>query len=64
MSKQHNKITIGYVIQTYEEKDGRLVCVEQEFVAGEVEYEAMDGESIEVDTTNEDYQPFNMVQPE
>lgn len=61
----HNKITNGYVIQKFEEKDGRFVCINQEFIAGDpVEYEDSEGNPIEVDVTKEDYQPFNMIQPE
>lgn len=61
MSKRHNKITIGWVTQTY---DGSA-CVEQEFTAGdEVYYEDPDdGERVEVDTNKEEYCPFHMVQP-
>lgn len=56
----HKKITIGFVVQTY---DGNK-CVSQEFVAGDqIDYEDMVGKNIEIDTTNEQYQPFDMVQP-
>lgn len=62
--KTHKKITIGYVIQDYEEQeDGQLVCTEQCFIAGEVTYEDEGGEEITVDTEQEQYQPFNMIQP-
>jgi hypothetical protein len=57
----HKKITVGFVIQNY---DGDK-CVSQEFVAGDqVDYEDESGETIDIDTTNEQYQPFDMVQPE
>lgn len=56
----HKKITTGFVVQTY---DGDK-CVSQEFIAGDqVDYEDENGETIDVDTTNEQYQPFDMVQP-
>lgn len=65
MAKKFKKITTGFVVQDYEEKNGRFVCVGQEFIAGDqVDYEDEMGESVEVDTLKEDYQPFDMVQPE
>lgn len=58
----YHKITVGFVIQKYN-ADGK--CVGQSFVAGdEVTYEDMNGEPIEVSTESEQYQPFEMVQPE
>ena len=59
----HKKITNGFVIQVY---DGTR-CVSQEFVAGQVEYEGDDddGNSTVCDAPEgEQYQPFNMVQPD
>jgi len=56
----HKKITNGFVVQTFEGDN----CVSQEFVAGDVEYENEDGETIEVNVTNEKYQPFDMIQPQ
>ena len=40
-----NKITVGFVIQTFEKSDeGRFICVGQEFIAGDqVDYEDGDG---------------------
>ena len=59
-----NKITTGFVIQTYDTQEDKLVCVEQQFIAGDqVDYEDLDGNPIKVDTTKEIYQPFEMVQP-
>jgi len=56
-----NKITIGFVIQKYDTETG--LCVEQSFVAGDqVDYEDTDGTPVEWQEDN--YQPFNMVQPE
>ena len=53
------KITYGFVTQTFGE-DGK--CTGQEFVAGDqCEFEDVDGESI--DEQDEEYQPYNMVQP-
>lgn len=55
------KITIGYVVQTFND-EGK--CIEQEFFAGdEVEWEGDDRKPIEADLTCE-YQPFHMVQPQ
>ena len=57
-----NKITTGFVIQTYDGKTGR--CVGQEFVAGdEVKYEDQNGESVDWSEKADAYQPFDMVQP-
>ena len=57
----HSKITVGFVVQSYKGAN----CIHQEFVAGDpVEYEDKEGNPIEIDTTKEVYQPFNMVQPD
>ena len=59
-----NKITTGYVIQTYNTDTGK--CESQEFVAGdECEYETEDGGNFDVDSseTELEYQPYNMEQP-
>ena len=59
-----NKITTGYVIQTYNTETGK--CQSQEFVAGdECEYETEDGDNFDVDNseTELEYQPYNMEQP-
>ena len=64
------KITVGTVIQTFDENNK---CVEQEFIAGAHDvdpqrrgdagsrYEDADGNSIEA---WDEYQPFDMVQPQ
>jgi hypothetical protein len=59
-----NKITAGYVIQTYNTETGK--CESQEFVAGdECEYETEDGEHFDIDDseTELEYQPYEMIQP-
>jgi len=58
------KITIGYVVQDYKTyPNGIHICVNQEFIAGEVSYETSEhGDSIEIDTSKEVYCPFEMVQ--
>jgi len=59
----HQKITHGFVIQTY---DGPH-CISQEFIAGDpVVYEDMNGNYVDSEriTASEVYQPFEMVQPE
>ena len=65
--KEHNKITQGYVVQTYITlPDGTKVCKAQEFIAGDpVDYETMDGQPVLEDdiTDNEVYCPFEMKQP-
>lgn len=54
-----NKITPGYVIQTYDDKGQ---CLSQEFVAGDpVDWETQEG--ITIDPPEHEYQPFDMVQP-
>lgn len=60
------KITIGYVVQEYEtQEDGSHVCIEQEFIAGEVQYDSTEyGDGLDnVDTDKEVYIGFDMVQP-
>ena len=59
-----NKITTGFVIQTYETQEDKHICIEQRFVAGDqADYEDLDGNPVEVDVTKEIYQLFEMVQP-
>ena len=64
------KITIGFVIQTYDTEVKRFV--EQEFVAGdEVVFEDNNGDSLLQETLPEEFQvdgkqsylPFDLVQP-
>ncbi len=61
MTKQYNKIVIGFVVQSY--RDGE--CVRQDFIASdEVSREdPVSGESIEVDVEAERYQSMEMIQP-
>ena len=64
-----NKITTGFVIQTFDTETKEYVS--QEFVAGDpVEYETLDGESVDAVEVGmqtaeglEPYLPFDMVQP-
>jgi hypothetical protein len=59
------KITIGFVVQEFDDK-GR--CLSQEFVAGDqVDWENEDGEAIEIEDQpdrDELYYSFEMVQPD
>lgn len=57
----NNKITTGFVIQTFDD-NGK--CTSQNFVAGNpVDWENESGEPIEA-PENAEYFPFDMVQPE
>ena len=61
-----NKITDGFVIQTFDTELGRFVS--QEFKAGDgSDYETVDGTVVENEALNvngkEAYLPFDMVQP-
>ncbi len=61
MEQEHNKITTGFVIQKYKGN----IPVSQEFIAGDqVDYEDLDGNPIDYNTDDEEYLPFEMVQPE
>ena len=54
-----NKITVGYVVQTYNTDTHTFEA--QEFVAGDqVEYEDEAGETV---APFDDYLPFDMTQP-
>ena len=58
----YNKITVGYVVQTYNEDD---ICTSQEFIASnDVSYETLQGEAIVKPQQKEQYCPMTMVQPE
>lgn len=65
MFPKHNKITTGFVVQTYITlPNGTMVCQHQRFIAGDpVEYEDLDKNPIEVDTDKEVYCPFEMKRP-
>jgi len=60
-----NKITAGYVMQTYDTETGK--CEAQTFIASdECEYEiAETGSSFDIDDseTELEYQPYEMIQP-
>ena len=62
--KTFNKITVGFVTQSYEVgDDGVARCVSQQFFAGDdCSYENEDGDIIA--NPNEVYCPFEMKQPE
>ena len=63
---EYNKITTGFVVQEYTTTiDGKHICTSQVFVAGdEVDREDTDtNEIVKIDTTKEQYQPFDMKQP-
>ncbi len=55
----NKKITVGFVIQTYNE-NGK--CEHQEFVAGDqVDWEDFEGGAIKA--PEHEYQPYEMAQP-
>ena len=59
------KITTGFVVQTFDTDTNKYT--DQEFTAGEVEYENEIGEPVDqtkVMPNPEPYLPFDMVQPE
>jgi hypothetical protein len=60
-----NKITAGYVMQTYNTETGK--CESQTFIAGdECEYEVAEtGLNFDIDDSEIEleYQPYDMVQP-
>lgn len=58
-----NKITIGFVIQTFKTDTGE--CIGQEFIAGdEITYEDGYGEDLGTPVQEIPYIPFEMVQPD
>jgi hypothetical protein len=64
MIEKYNKITPGFVTQRFERRDKKFICIEQSFTAGDpVDRENEQGEPVDVDVRDEQYQPFNMVQP-
>jgi len=63
----HQKVTIGFVTQIYTTlPNGSMVCTDQQFHAGEVDYTDMNGENLDlskIDTDKEVYCPMDMKQP-
>ena len=63
----HNKITAGFVIQSFVTLNGKHICTGQEFIAGDkVDYETNDGDDsfiIDIDIDKEVYCPFEMKTP-
>ena len=58
---EFNKITVGFISQKFRrQEDGRFICVNQVFVAGDdVQYENVKGDPIE--DPGHEYQPFEMT---
>ncbi len=56
-----NKITVGFVIQTFEKNvAGKFICTKQGFIAGDqVDYEDQEGKAIT--PPEHPYQQFNMT---
>lgn len=78
--EEFNKITNGFIIQKYKTlSNGTTICAGQEFIAGDVAYETLDGVGLydgeiigdgplhdDIETFNTDkevYCPFETVQP-
>ncbi|MCK4887734.1 MAG: hypothetical protein KAS96_10120 [Planctomycetes bacterium] len=60
----YSKITLGFIIQSYKQIDGKYHCVGQQFEAGDqVDREIENGEKITIDVSKEVYFPFHMKQP-
>jgi hypothetical protein len=61
-----NKITTGFVIQTFDSETNKFIC--QQFVAGdECKYENTDGEHVDFDSLGIPeipYLPYDMVSPD
>jgi len=59
--EKFNKITVGFVIQTFEKNAaGKFICTKQEFIAGDqVDYE--DAEGNPVTPPEYPYQQFRMI---
>ena len=65
--KTFKKITTGFVIQNYElDENDTANCVSQSFIAGECEYETEDlfGNNVVLDEQQEQYFPYDMIQPD
>lgn len=65
MVEAYSKITTGFVTQQYLlNRNKKYVCFEQYFTAGDqVNRENEDGDPVEVDTSKEVYQSYDMEQP-
>lgn len=64
MSKAFKKITVGFVVQEFVTIEGIHTCINQSFVAGDqVNYEDGEGNPIEIDSTKELYESFEMKAP-
>ncbi len=61
MVEKFNKITVGFVVQSFKKNaDGKFICTSQDFIAGDdVQFENVKGEPIEA--PDHEYQPFNMT---
>jgi hypothetical protein len=58
-----NKITAGFVTQAFNTETNEFVS--QEFISGDdVQYEDEFGEPVDDSEADENYLPFDMVQPE
>lgn len=56
-----HKLTVGYVLQKFHGKE----CIGQEFISSdEVYWENTEGEQLEDNDPEHEYQPFHMIQPE
>ncbi|MCK9544450.1 MAG: hypothetical protein M0R03_20720 [Novosphingobium sp.] len=65
VKKKYSKMTVGFVIQDYEENDdGFFECTAQQFEASdEVDRDDLEGNPIDINTAKEIYFPFEMRQP-
>lgn len=52
------KVTTGFVIQTYDTEENKYIG--QEFVAGQVDFEDVNGEPVD---PIKPYLPYEMIQP-
>ena len=60
--KPFKKITTGFVVQNYVAQGDKMVCISQDFVAGDdVDYKDEFGDN--VFEPDHEYCPMNMVQP-
>ncbi len=65
---EYQKVTVGFVVQSFEMIDGKFVCTSQDFIAGDdVNYEddfgdKLSPEKLAIVQKDEAYQPFDMKQ--